>query len=134
MTTDKNTLVLQTLQALVRLGPMDRNEIISLIQAIDLRQISGMETSGYIRIERGFSDVCHITNFGRRFIGVAPEKTRATSRVVVSKPGDLYDGAELRPCSMRAGSMDAFALPSRFMDGLHYRDGSVLQIKDSHVN
>ena len=35
----------------------------------------------------------------------------------------LYTGAELAPYSGRPGAMDAFALPSRMQNTLHWRDG-----------
>jgi hypothetical protein len=37
----------------------------------------------------------------------------------------LYTGAELRPYDGRPGAMDAFALPSRMGNRLHYRSGEV---------
>lgn len=40
----------------------------------------------------------------------------------------LYTGAELQPYDGRPGAMDAFALPSRMGNRLHYRDGRVQQL------
>jgi hypothetical protein len=37
----------------------------------------------------------------------------------------LYTGAELQPYDGRPGAMDAFALPSRMGNRLHYRSGEV---------
>ena len=40
-----------------------------------------------------------------------------------------YDGAELRPYQGRPGANDALAIPSRFGDELHYRDGRVERLQ-----
>lgn len=39
--------------------------------------------------------------------------------------GSSYQGRELQPYQGRPGAMDAFALPSRMGNRLHYRDGRV---------
>lgn len=40
-----------------------------------------------------------------------------------------YDGKELGPATHRPGAMDAYVLPSRFANRLHYRDGRVLPVQ-----
>lgn len=37
----------------------------------------------------------------------------------------IYDGKELGPTVVRAGAYDAFNLPSRMSDRLHFRDGRI---------
>lgn len=52
--------------------------------------------------------------------------TKAIAKPYTPPPGD-YQGAELRPIQgIPAQRMNAFALPSRMNDRLHYPDGRVL--------
>lgn len=52
--------------------------------------------------------------------------TKANTTPYTPPTGD-YQGAELRPVQgIPAARMNAFALPSRMNDRLHYPDGSVL--------
>ncbi|MCR6481002.1 hypothetical protein NU688_32930 [Variovorax sp. ZS18.2.2] len=43
-------------------------------------------------------------------------------------PTKHYDGAEMRPSTVRAGSMDAFKYPSRVGNSLHHVDGTVTKV------
>ena len=57
--------------------------------------------------------------------GTAPTRAKAPKDTPVTNSGqrEHYTGAELAPYSGRPGAMDAFALPSRMGNSLHWRDG-----------
>ena len=52
-----------------------------------------------------------------------------SAKAAAAMTRDTYDGAELRPFAGRPAAMDAFALPSRMFNRLHYRDGRVERVR-----
>lgn len=59
---------------------------------------------------------------------------KATAKPYTPPPGD-YQGAELRPVQgIPAARMNAFALPSRMNDRLHYPDGRVLPFPTNNLD
>lgn len=58
-----------------------------------------------------------------RSINLPVRTPKAKRAEVYERP--IYDGKELGPTVTRAGAYDAFKLPSRINNNLHYRDGRV---------
>lgn len=54
-----------------------------------------------------------------------PPMTIRTLEVSAYIPESSYQGRELQPYQGRPGAMDAFSLPSRMGNWLHYRDGRI---------
>ena len=122
MTKTVDKTVNDVIGILTRIGSMSKQEIIGLAPEANHHVLAKRERTGYIRLDKD-------ERAGRKRIGEGPDKSLVQARTHShNKSKDTYDGAELRPCSVRAGSMDAFALPSRMPDGLHYRNGKVAQV------
>lgn len=51
-------------------------------------------------------------------------------RISNSSSKKVYDGLELKSQSVRPGADDFLAIPSRFNDVLHYRDGRKVEVID----
>lgn len=66
--------------------------------------------------------------FRHRITAVTTVPVMAAARTAHLTTRGLYTGAELQPYDGRPGAMDAFALPSRMGNRLHYRDGRVQQL------
>ena len=60
-----------------------------------------------------------------RQLGAQRTLRQTQQRISTASARGTYSGAELRPFAGRPGAMDAFALPSRMGNRLHYRDGRV---------
>ena len=60
-----------------------------------------------------------------RQLGAQRTLRQTQQRISTASARGTYSGAEMRPFAGRPGAMDAFALPSRMGQRLHYRDGRV---------
>lgn len=62
----------------------------------------------------------HLASFGSHFVAGPRYEAPAVG---------TYTGAELRPFEGRPGANQALALPSRFGNLLHYRDGRIAPVE-----
>ena len=110
------------LSMLHKIGPTNRTELVGLIENLNLTAINKMERTGYVKRHFGDADVISVTNAGLRKVGIVDVRI-APSKKLTSE-GELYQGLELRPYTGRPNCNDALALPSRFCNQLHFRDGT----------
>jgi hypothetical protein len=86
------------------------------------------------RVERFFATLYSLTAEGERAIRAADAAATEPSVPTVATPrtaspsASVYQGAELRPYTGRAGALDSFAHPSRMGDRLHHRNGSLTPV------
>ena len=114
----------------------DRINLVALSQTKVHNLLLDMKRLGLL-IHNSDSDQWAISNkgltvlieVGHPSVEVAtPKRTPKEKRAeVYERPP--YDGAELGPTVTRAGAYDAFALPSRMNNKLHYKDGRVETIE-----
>jgi hypothetical protein len=102
-----------------------------------LKELSTLVEQGYVRehVDRRRNGVTatlySLTAEGERAIRAADAAATEPSVPTVETPrtaspsAGVYQGAELRPYTGRAGALDAFTHPSRMGDCLHHRDGSL---------
>ena len=112
------------LKSLNENGPATYLELETRLQRAGLHRVANyLQQNHFIKglpKKRGLLRVYDITKQGRRAIGMAEEKPDFT-------PTDthVYQGLELRDFTGRTGAMDAYYLPSKIGNKLHYRDGRV---------
>ncbi|MDD0817181.1 hypothetical protein PSQ39_21280 [Curvibacter sp. HBC28] len=142
----KNIGLLKTIQ---NLGEVNLKSLAKALpkedDQIDLSgRLRGMAKRGYVcvcRREGPRQPVYSITSAGTEVIqtsgarvikspGVSSKEKAAEVQVKHYLP-TVYQGQELRPYQGRPGAMDAFALPSRMGQRLHYRDGRVELIEQT---
>lgn len=114
------------LSMLNKIGPTNRSELAGLVSGASLDMVNELVRTKHARIHFGDVDVVAITKHGAKSIGVVSEYVHAPKFTRTEDDG--YHGEELRPYTGRPNCNDAMALPSRYFNQLHYRDGRVAEI------
>lgn len=123
------TVELSALSLIHRCGPQTKDDLFSLVTGMAKGVLTNLKEFGYIKPDPDDKDVFHITQSGKRRIGVEVSRAFSGSRTREALgEDDHYTCPELRPNTDRAGSNDAFALPSRRADGLLYPDGRFIPV------
>lgn len=78
----------------------------------------------HLDIVDNFNRTAQARRLLRDKVATPPSRTRISNTTAT----DPYDSAELRPFDRRHGALDAFALPSRMGNRLHYPDGRIVEI------
>jgi hypothetical protein len=117
------TVERSVLALLHRIGAQTRTELHSTVTGMNKATITKLIERGLVRHDKADSERISITGAGLRSIGAA--STKVPLKPKAKEKSQWYQGEELLPFDGRPGAMDAFALPSRRSDGLHYPSGRV---------
>lgn len=116
------TVERSVLALLHRIGSQSRTELHSTVTGMNKATITNLIERGLARADKLDAERISITSAGRRSIGAKSATPQAKPKRVADDR--YYNGDELKPYEGRPNAMDAYALPSRRVDGLHYPDGS----------
>lgn len=109
-------------------GARTRAEITAALGQLPVSTLSNLRYLGHIDADHTTKDVHYaITPRGRaKLAGESIRRKRSdTDRLRAARNAKNYQGRELSEPSTRPGAMDAFRLPSRMGEQLHWPDGRI---------
>lgn len=109
------------LKLIHRIGAVHPTDILKDVKGLTAEDVQYLSRGGLIKASKAIPGLIEISTPGMRKIGINATKLTPPKTSKISD--DHYDGAELRPYTGRPGCNDSLALPSRYMNQLHYRDG-----------
>lgn len=126
-------ITINVLQHLYTHGASTRAQIVAALGDVPYSTLGNLRTLGNIAIDHGTTVPTYsITPRGHKKLaglrGAPQLRDSNARRLELARQAASYHGTETTEPSIRPGSMDAFALPSRVGSRLHWPDGRVTPI------
>ncbi|MBL0918018.1 MAG: hypothetical protein IBJ14_04905 [Hydrogenophaga sp.] len=115
-------------------GACTRAEVVAAVGDLPVSTLGNLRVMGHISADHTTKEIRYsITPRGRnKLSGEALRRQRSDAdRLKAARLSNNYLGAELFVPSSRPGAMDAYGLPSRVADRLHWPDGRITPITHS---
>lgn len=130
-------ITMDVLQHLYSHGARTRFQIIEAVGDVPHSTLNNLRFNGHISIDKSTAAATYaITPRGQeKLLGLrgAPHlRQEKARRAEVVRNAATYHGTETTEPSIRPGSMDAFALPSRIGDRLYWPDGRVTRFNPTN--
>ena len=103
-------------------GPQERKALVVADEEDTKATLSALFRSNYVKTQ--IDGLIGITTSGSKKLRQVNDEHNGPMPVAGKRTHvgvGLYDGKELRRTCLRPGAYDAFEMPSRMADGLHYR-------------
>lgn len=116
-------------------GTCTRAAIVAAVGDLPQSTLSNLRYLGHVSVDHATREARYaITPRGRAKLRGDPMRRTSTDaqRLEAARRAASYLGEEVRQPSGRPGSMDAYALPSRVGNRLHWPDGRITSLTDSN--